>query len=421
MNPTILIAAHHLKRIARKPGLIALLIAVPFTLAVIEYFAFGRTVATGKLPAIPVLLIDEDESFLTENILPGMLTAGPLQELIQVQPVEDLDTARKMFQKNEAAALVVFTAGMEAAILDGRVAEIKVIPNPVQTISPQIVEGVLEMLVLIGNAVYDDLAEPVEMILPFFEQQRGPTFEEFQKLSGLFETAGPELGKLASIQELEVLLQRPEGEASSGFGTSPGEFFAYVFPGLVIFALFFISQILAVRLLRDRMEGLQTRLLTTPASRVSILLGGMLYLVVGLFVLLALLGVLAAWVFGIALRAPLALALFGLGLSVFIAGLQLTITGLSKTDRGAGFAAGVIIMLLALLGGSFMPAENYPAFLQAIAFRLPNGAAQQGMVELLVHRHTLAQVAPRLATTWIWGLLLLGTAFRYEGRWLIKR
>jgi ABC-2 type transport system permease protein len=421
MQPTLLIAAHHLKRIARKPGLIVLLIAVPFTLAVIQYFAFGRTVAAGKLPPIPVLLIDEDESFLTQNILPGMLTAGPLQELIQIQAIDDRETARSMFQKNEAAALVVFTEGMEAAILDGGGAEIQVIPNPVQTFSPQIVESVLEMLVLIGNSLYDDLAGPAEIIMSFFEQQRGPTFEEFQKISALMETAGPELGKLATIQDLEVLLQRPEGEASSGFGTSPGEFFAYVFPGLVIFALFFISQILAVRLLRDRMEGLQTRLLTTPASRVSILFGGMIYMVTGLFVLLVLLGVLAAWVFGIELRAPLTLMMFGLGLSVFIAGLQLTITGLAKSDRGAGFAAGVIIMLLALLGGSFMPADNYPSFLQAIAFRLPNGAAQQGIVELLVHRYSFAQVAPRLATTWIWGLLLLGTAFRYEGRRMVKR
>ncbi len=154
----------------------------------------------------------------------------------------------------------------------------------------------------------------------------------------------------------------------------------------------------------------------TPASRGSILFGGILYLVVALFVLLLVVGILASLVFGIQLRDPLSLLILTLGISVFIAGLQLTITGMAKTDRGASFAAGVIIMFLALLGGTFIPAENYPPFFRALAFRIPNGAAQQGIIDVLVHHRSLGEIGSHIITTWTWATIFLWTAIRSEGR-----
>ena len=50
MSPSLIIARHHLRRVVRKPGLILLLLAIPLTLSLIEYGAFGQTAAAGKLP-----------------------------------------------------------------------------------------------------------------------------------------------------------------------------------------------------------------------------------------------------------------------------------------------------------------------------------------------------------------------------------
>ncbi|MBI4161159.1 MAG: ABC transporter permease [Acidobacteria bacterium] len=415
------IALHHLNRVRRNPGLILLLLAVPFTLAVIEYFAFGKTAAAGKLPPIDVLIIDEDRTITTEEILPRMFTSGPLREVLHTRAVPDLEHARAEFRKNRAAALIVFPAGLQEGLLEGRGAEIRFYPNPIQSISPRVVESVLEMLALVGDGLYREAREPLQRIRTFLDREGPPTAEEIAAVSAGFYEAGRRFGRLGALGQLDIRLERPEGGAGrSGFGASPGEFFAYVFPGLLIFALFYVSQVLAVRLLRDRMRGLQARLLTTPVSRLSLLLGGVLYLVTGVFALTLILGVTAGWIFGIEIRNPAALLLLGLGISVFIAGLQLTINGMAKTDRGASFAAGVILMVLALLGGSFIPAEVYPPFLRALAFNLPNGAAQQGMIDVLVHDKSFAAIGLRLATTWVWAAVLLGFALRLEGRRLRK-
>jgi hypothetical protein len=67
-------------------------------------------------------------------------------------------------------------------------------------------------------------------------------------------------------------------------------------------------------------------------------------------------------------------------------------------------------MLLSLLGGTFVPAENYPPLLRSVAFAMPNGAAQQGFVDVLAHAHTFTHVAGRVATTWAWAIVLTGTS-----------
>src|SRR6059036_3276424 len=116
MGPLI-IARHHLLRILKSPGLVLILLAVPVTLAAIEYAAFGPTVASGKLPPIKVLILDEDKT-LVSGAVPQVFTAGgPLRDMFETSPVGDRAAARLLFQKNEASALVIVPKGFQEALL----------------------------------------------------------------------------------------------------------------------------------------------------------------------------------------------------------------------------------------------------------------------------------------------------------------
>ena len=145
------------------------------------------------------------------------------------------------------------------------------------------------------------------------------------------------------------------------------------FPGLVIFALLFIGQALAARLLRDRVRGLSRRLAIAPVSHAAIVWGGILYVAASLFVLLIVLGVVGRLVFGISLRGPLVLVAVGTGFAAFTAGLHLTIAGVARSDRTAGFVGTAVVLVMSLLGGSFVPLDQYPAFLRVFAKFLPTG------------------------------------------------
>jgi ABC-type multidrug transport system permease subunit len=415
MRNTFTIALHHIRRVAKTPGLILVLLAIPLTLAIIEYGAFGRTAAVGKLPPTTVLVLDEDDTILSGTVSQAF-SAGPAKDFFEVLQVPDKDEAARRFKRGQAAALVVVPRGFQDAVLAGRKAELGYYPNPTQTIGPEIARSMLEMTTVIGNGLYAQALEPIARVKALLDAGKEPTADEVAAISKGFFEAGQRLAGLEGLSNLEVLVERPGEAARSGFGSDPSRFFAYVFPGLVIFALLFIAQALAMRLIRDRLRGLQKRLITTPTPPGAIMLGGVLYLVAALFVLLVFLALIGAVVFRIQLRDPASLLALGAGFAVFAAGLHLLSISVARSDRSAGFAGSVIVLVLSLVGGTFVPAEQYPPLLRSLATMVPNGAAQQGFIDVLVHKLPMSALGGRLAVTWGWAVATLGLAVLLERR-----
>lgn len=416
MKAVFSIAAHQIRRVVRNPGLILLLLAIPLTLAIMEYAAFGRTAAEGKLPPTKVLFLDEDDT-LASGAVPQVFSGGPAKDFFELAQVPSRDDAARMFKRGQASALIVVPKGFQDALLAGTRCELVFYANPIQSIGPEIARSMLEMTVLIGNGLYAQALEPIGRIKALFDEQRDPTSAEVAAISQGFFEAGRRLGGLQSLNDLQVNVQRPgEVDARTGFGNDPKMFFAYVFPGLVVFALMFIAQSLAMRLLRDRMNGLQRRIVMAPVSPTSVVMGGVVYLVTGLLALLVALALIGAIVFRIQLRDPVSLVAIGLGFAVFAAGLHLLSGSLARSDRSAGFVGSVVVLVLSLLGGTFVPAETYPPFLRAVAALVPNGAAQQGFIDVLVHRVPLSDLGGRLGVTWAWGLAAMALAVYFERR-----
>lgn len=415
MRAALVIALHHLRRTVKSPGRVLLMAAVPVTIALVEYAAFGQTAASGKLPPITVLFLDEDKT-LASSAVPQFFAGGPMKDSFTVRSIDDRGEARRLFEKNEAAALIAAPKGFQDALLAGNRAELLLYKNPVQTFTPEAVAAVAEMGATVANGLYGQAAAPIRKIRELTTAGRSPAEDDVAEIARGFYRAAQSFGKVRALNEVGLAVQRPGAVASTRIGIDPGEFFAVIFPGLVLFGLMFISQVLTTRLLRDRTRGVQRRLLTAPASPAEVLLGGMLYVVVGLLVLLALLALLGAVVFRIHLRGPLGLLAFGLGFAAFAGGVNLTIVAIARSDRGARAISSGVITLLSLLGASFMPLEMYPPFLRRVAELLPNGAAQRGMVDILLQRRPALALLPSAGVVWLWAAATLLVAFAVERR-----
>jgi ABC-2 type transport system permease protein len=415
LKAALTIAFHHLRRTVKSPGRVLLMAAVPVTIAILEYAAFGPTVASGKLPPISVLFIDDDKTFASSAV-PQFFAGGPMKDSFTVRTIDDRAEARRLFEKNEASALIVAPKGLQDALLAGTGAELVLYKNPIQTFTPEAVAAVTEMAATLANGLYAPAAAPIRRIRELSQGGRSSTEDDVTEIARGFFRAAQSFGKVQALTEVGLVVKRPGAASTTRIGIDPGEFFAVIFPGLVLFGLMFISQVLTMRLLRDRTRGLQRRLLTAPASPASVLLGGTLYVVVGLLVLLALLVVLGAVVFRIHLRNPLGLLVFGLGFAGFAAGINLAIVAVAASDRGARAISSGVITLLSLLGASFMPIEMYPPVLRRVAELLPNGAAQRGMVDILVQRRPALELVPAAAVVWLWATGSLLLAFVIERR-----
>jgi hypothetical protein len=90
---------------------------------------------------------------------------------------------------------------------------------------------------------------------------------------------------LTAVGNLTVTAVRPTGQ-KEGPGVDAKQFFAFIFPGLVIFGVMFISQSLALRLLRDRVRGVERRLMMTPLSPRAQIAGAFLFMAAGLLLVL---------------------------------------------------------------------------------------------------------------------------------------
>jgi ABC-2 type transport system permease protein len=416
MTTAAIIAAHHLKRIVRSPGLILLLMAIPLTLAGIEYAAFAPAAASGKLPPIKVLVLDEDRTFASSAV-PRLIGSGPLADYIEIDNTTDVPSARRSLQRGQASALIVVPQGFQQALFDRRTAEIRFVPNPAQTISPEIVRSMLDMLTAITNGLLARAQAPLDAINKVAAAGRAPTEDEVAEISRGFFRAGQQLQVLNELQNLAVDVKRPSGTTERfEFTGGASSFFAYIFPGLVMFGLMFISQALATRLLRDREAGLQRRIATAPASRAAILAGGALYLFVALTVVLVLLALVGSVVFRLTLTNPGTLLVIAFGFAFFATGLQLLVISMARSDAGAQAVAGALIMILSLLGGAFVPLESYPPALRAIGELLPNGAAHQAFIDVLVRQKILGEILRPVAIIWTWALAFTAVAVVLERR-----
>lgn len=416
MHAAVLIALHHLRRMFRSPGLILVLMAIPLTIAGIEYAAFGRSVATGKLPPVKVLVLDEDRSFAS-GFVKQFFSAGPAKDRFEVSDAGGLDGAREQFSKGNASALIVIPKGFQKALLEGRQTALMLYKNPTQSIYPEVADSALDIAVSVGNGLIAQARQPLDQLRKLSEEGRGPTDEEVSAISTATYRAGERLAALGALQGIAIEVERPArgGERTQG-GSPMATFFGTVFPGLVLFALLFISEALALRLLRDRTRGLQRRLSMAGVPRGAIAVGGVIYVVAGLLAILALLGLVGHLLFAIEMRSPASLAMIGLGFALFAAGLQMAIASLARSERGVQAIVGGVVMLLSLIGGSFVPLDSYPPFLRAIALLLPNGAAQRAMVDLIVNAQPFAHILPSVATVWCWGISALAVAVVLDRR-----
>jgi ABC-2 type transport system permease protein len=213
---------------------------------------------------------------------------------------------------------------------------------------------------------------------------------------------------------LPGLAVRVESVGETLFPESLGRFSLGAQSQLVLF-MFLTSMTAATQLIITRLLGISRRMLATPNSIRTIVVGEALgrfgvAMVQGLFIL-----ALSAIVFGVSWGDPLAsgalivaFALVGTGAAMFIG----TISGNADQAGAFGVFAG---MALGALGGSMVPMEVFPATMRTIAHLTPHAWAIDGFREVAVRGGGLLDILPELAVLLgMAGVLLAVSTWRFQ-------
>jgi ABC-2 type transport system permease protein len=140
----------------------------------------------------------------------------------------------------------------------------------------------------------------------------------------------------------------------------------------------------------ERQQGTLRRLLTTPTSKATFLLGAISGQVLAAIAQMTLLVTFGSFVLNLNWgREPLALAVLMVSFALAASALGTTLGTFVKTE---GQASGLSVM--ALMGGCWYPLELFPETVQNIVKVLPTTWAMQGMLDLVLRGGGLINILP---------------------------
>jgi ABC-2 type transport system permease protein len=150
------------------------------------------------------------------------------------------------------------------------------------------------------------------------------------------------------------------------------EFLLILLPGTMYFWVLFIGQSPMQEVLQDKDNHILPRILAAPVTLPQFVLSKMLrcFLLCGLALLLLVL--MSALLFGIHWGNPLVMAVVIAACALSMTGLLALIYSLARTREQANVMSSVILLVLAMVGGSMFPFESLPGFLQAVGQFTPN-------------------------------------------------
>lgn len=166
-------------------------------------------------------------------------------------------------------------------------------------------------------------------------------------------------------------------------------------PGYTIFGMFFIVQVIGNTLLREKESGTLIRLMAAPVSKTAILLGKLIPFFFVNVVQVIILFAFGALAFGVGIGSSVGgLLVVTLATAAVANALGLLIAAISRSAEQMGPMSGLILVIMAALGGVLVPLFEMPKLMQTISQLTPHAWALKGFQDVLVRGQDAMTVLP---------------------------
>jgi ABC-2 type transport system permease protein len=325
-----------------------------------------------------------------------------------------LDKAEDQFSQRRAAALLIIPAEFDLAHLQQGPVELELRRQPNNLSALAASRAVQAAIGRVGSAVdiaHDSVAE-AERIAPFdSDAARQAYFSASLRQAQDLLAQAPDRSAVTQGAAEDQIDYDPRANSSAG------QLITWVFIPLIGLSGMFAY---------ERQKGTLRRLLTTPTSRSTYLLGTITgQVITALVQMLLLVG------FGILVmkldwgHSPAALAVMLVASVLAAAALGTALGTLVKTEGQAAGLSMTLGMIMALFGGCWYPIELFPQSVRTVVQVFPTTWAMRGMLDLVLRRQGLPpsaiggllDILPEAAVLLGFALLffLVGVwRFRYE-------
>jgi ABC-2 type transport system permease protein len=372
-------------------------------LAVVQEFGWKDI---SKDPKVPILFVDNDHDSLAAKIERGLISSHFFQPLKSIEgvPVNE-ETARDLVRKGKYQLAIVIPEGstqrvqkkisfMIMKLMSGlKMGEM----NPFSDM--QYKDSVNIQMFLdpaikpsFKNAVISSIKEhslkvESQMIFQIFDEELGKMFPYFRM---------PELQYSETVMFTETF---PSGKKEDLMPNTT----QHNVPAWTIFAMFFIVIPLTSSIIKEREEGSLIRLLTMPVSYFTVFMAKIgVYLIVCLiqFALMVLAGIFLLPLFGIpALETGgkfIELTLMAITTSLAALGFGIAVGTIARTHQQAAAFGSVSVVILAALGGLWVPTYLMPETMRFIATLSPLNWAHTGFYDIYLRGGSMQEILPEI-------------------------
>ena len=317
-----------------------------------------------------------------------------------------LARAEDQFSTRRASALLLIPPEFDLAHLQQGAVELELRQQPNNLNALAAYQAVQAAIGRVGSAV--DIARTsvaeAERLAPFASDAARQAY-----FSASLQQAQAGLGQIPDLSAVTRSATPDQVDYDPRANSSAGQLITWVFIPLIG-----ISGMFAY----ERQKGTLRRLLTTPTSRSTYLLGTIAGQVATALVQMLLLVGFGILVMGLSWgHSPAALAVMLISATLAAAALGTALGTFVKTEGQAAGLSMTLGMVMALFGGCWYPIELFPQFVRTAVKIFPTTWAMQGMLDLVLRRQGLAAILPEAAVLLGFALLffLLGIwRFRYE-------
>lgn len=403
------------KLLSRDLGGIAILFLMPLVLLLVITLIQDSSFKAVNSVKIPILFVDNDQGEVAASIKEGLSSS-------------DAFTIVKE-QNTETAKAKVFNGDYQLAI---------VIPATLsQSLATKVNDNVERMLAAFGLEEETSLVSKVEKIQPiqvtlFFDPATQGSFKN-QVKSGvdkmiskietqtIYKAFQEQLGEEDQLFETEPFITFKEVTPTDGEAELIPNSAQHNVPAWALFAIFFIIVPLSINMVKEKNQGTFVRLRTQPISYATVLGGKtIVYLAVCLiqFALMLIVGIFIFPLLGLPVldvsdKLPmLFLVAFFAGLAAI--GLGLLLGTVAKTQEQAAPFGATFVVILAALGGVWVPVFIMPKLMQQLSKISPMNWGLEGFYDVFLRNASVLQVLPEISLLFLFFLVTLLISILYN-------
>ena len=401
--------------LTRDIGGIAILFIMPLVLIVTITLIQDSSFKSVSEAKIPILLVDNDNGSVSETILKGLDESN----IFEVITIENEDDAKNLVFKGSNQLAIIIPKDLSSDL------EKKVNQN---------VEDILSKFGLEDEEIQPKESFIAKEVKLYFDPATNFSFKnsvknEIDKMISKIETQSiyKAFQKQISddpseaIFETENFISFKEILPKSNDEIIVPNSVQHNVPAWTLFAIFFIIVPLSINIVKEKSQGTFVRLRTNPVSYLTVLGGKtVVYLAVCMiqFILMLLIGVYLFPAIGLPTlnvsgKLPLLfIVAFFAGLAAI--GLGLLLGTLAKTpEQSAPFGA-TFVVILAALGGVWVPVFVMPQFMQTLSNISPMNWGLNAFYDVFLRNSSLIEIVPEITLLFLFFIITTLIAIVYN-------